>query len=88
MNDQPGVESEHAETCACHGGVRPHLEHRSGLFELAPFGVGTEFDRVIAGTGKYRGASGLFHFNFVGNADLSELTSSVIGELQTGTRGD
>jgi hypothetical protein len=25
------------------------------VFELVPFGVGTQFDRVISGTGKFQG---------------------------------
>jgi hypothetical protein len=29
-----------------------------GMFEIVPFGTGTQFDRVIAGTGKFQGATG------------------------------
>jgi hypothetical protein len=52
-----------------------------GVFELVPFGVGTQFDRVISGTGKFQGATGLLYFNFTANSDLSGFTSSVAGEL-------
>lgn len=52
-----------------------------GAFEFLPFGAGTQFDRVIGGTGKYRGATGLLFFNFIANGDLSGFTSSVRGEL-------
>ena len=41
-----------------------------GVFEFVPFGAGTQFDRVIAGTGKFQGATGLLYFNFTANSDL------------------
>ena len=52
-----------------------------GIFEFVPFGTGTQFDRVIAGTGKFQGATGLLYFTFTANGDLSGFTSSVTGKL-------
>jgi hypothetical protein len=52
-----------------------------GVFENVPFGVGTQFDRVVAGTGRFQGATGVFYFTFKANGDLSDFTSSVTGEL-------
>jgi len=52
-----------------------------GIFESVPFGSGTQFDRVIGGTGKCEGATGLLFFSFTANADLSGFTSAVTGEL-------
>jgi hypothetical protein len=52
-----------------------------GMFEFVPFGAGAQFDRVIGGTGKFQGATGLLYFTFRANGDLSGFTSSVTGEL-------
>lgn len=52
-----------------------------GAFENVPFGVGTQFDRVIAGTGRFQGATGVLYFTFKADGNLSGFTSSVSGEL-------
>lgn len=52
-----------------------------GIFEVVPFGTGTQFDRVVAGTGKFQGATGLLYFTFTANSDVSGFTSSVTGKL-------
>jgi hypothetical protein len=52
-----------------------------GVFETVSFGVGTQFDRVIDGTGAFRGATGFLFFNFQANADLTHFTSTISGEL-------
>ena len=52
-----------------------------GVFENVPFGVGTQFDRVIAGTGRFQALLVSSIFTFKANNDLSEFTSSVAGEL-------
>jgi hypothetical protein len=52
-----------------------------GVFENVPFGSGSQFDRVIAGTGRFRDATGILHFSFRANGDLSGFTSSVTGTL-------
>ena len=52
-----------------------------GVFEGGPFGRGTQFDRVIAGTGLYSGASGFLYFNFEANDTGAAFTSSVVGEV-------
>lgn len=52
-----------------------------GAFEFVPFGAGSQFDRVIGGTGKFRGATGLLFFDFIANGDVSGFTSTVRGEL-------
>jgi len=52
-----------------------------GVFESGPFGRGTQFDRVIAGTGLYSGAEGFLYFNFEGDATGAAFTSTVMGEI-------
>jgi hypothetical protein len=52
-----------------------------GVFETVSFGVGTQFDRVMDGTGAFRGATGFLFFNFQANADLTHFTSTIGGEL-------
>lgn len=52
-----------------------------GVFESVPFGIGTQFDRVIDGTGAFRGVTGFLFFNFQANADLTHFTSTIAGEL-------
>jgi hypothetical protein len=52
-----------------------------GIFELIPFGTGTQFDRVIAGTEEFHGVTGLLYFTFTANGDLSGFSSIVTGAL-------
>jgi hypothetical protein len=52
-----------------------------GVFESVPFGIGTQFDRVMDGTGAFRGATGFLFFHFQANADLTRFTSTIAGEL-------
>ena len=56
-----------------------------GIFDTAPTAMGefSQFDRVIAGTGKFSGATGRLWF--FGDSDFSALTtdSAVIGEICT-----
>jgi hypothetical protein len=52
-----------------------------GVFESVPSGIGTQFDRVMDGTGAFRGATGFLFFNFQANADLTHFTSTIGGEL-------
>ena len=59
-----------------------------GIFELIPFGTDTQFDRIIAGTGEFRGATGLLYFTFTANGDLSGFSSVVTGELCREERED
>lgn len=51
-----------------------------GVFEPGPFGVGVEFGRVISGSGKYSGATGIFFF-----AVESDETGSHFSETGQGT---
>ena len=52
-----------------------------GLFEAGPLGLGTQFDRVIDGTGLFEGADGYLFFNFETDDSGSVFTGSVIGEV-------
>jgi hypothetical protein len=52
-----------------------------GVFEGVPFGRGTQFDRVIAGTGQFDGAEGHLYFNFVADNTGGAFTSIVSGEI-------
>jgi hypothetical protein len=52
-----------------------------GVFEAVPFGRGTQFDRVIAGTGVFAGANGFLQFNFVADDTGGAFSSSVSGEV-------
>jgi hypothetical protein len=52
-----------------------------GVFESVPFGIGTQFDRVMDGTGAFLGATGFLFFNFQANADLTHFMSTIAGEL-------
>jgi hypothetical protein len=52
-----------------------------GVFESVPLGIGTQFDRVMDGTGAFRGATGFLFFHFQANADLTQFTSTIAGEL-------
>jgi hypothetical protein len=52
-----------------------------GIFESVSFGVGTQFDRVVDGTGTFQGVTGFLFFNFRANADLTRFTSTIAGEL-------
>ncbi len=54
----------------------------AGIFEAVPFGVGTQFDRVVSGTGIFEGATGVFYFNFVADETGAVFTSAVTGEIQ------
>jgi hypothetical protein len=62
--------------------VKGTLTTRSvGVFESGAFGRGTQFDRVIAGTGLYSGAEGFLSFNFEADATGAAFTSTVTGEI-------
>ena len=52
-----------------------------GIFEPGPFGLGTQFDRVISGTGLFDGADGYLFFNFETDDTGGVFTGSVIGEV-------
>jgi hypothetical protein len=52
-----------------------------GVFEAAPFGRGAQFDRVIAGTGVFAGATGFLHFDFVADETGGAFSSSVTGQV-------
>jgi len=52
-----------------------------GVFETAPFGIGTQFDRVIGGTGLFAGATGFLYYTFTGDASGAAFTSVVSGEI-------
>lgn len=52
-----------------------------GVFEAIPFGRGTQFDGVIAGTGIFEEAAGHLYFNFVADETGAAFTSSVSGEI-------
>ena len=52
-----------------------------GVFEGVPFGVGTQFDRVIGGTGLFNGASGFLFFIFEADSTGEAFVSSVSGEV-------
>ena len=52
-----------------------------GIFEPGPFGLGTQFDRVISGTGLFDGADGYLFFNFETDDTGVVFTGSVSGEV-------
>jgi hypothetical protein len=52
-----------------------------GVFELGPFGRGAQFDRVIAGTGGFAGASGFLYFTFLTDETGSAFSSTITGEV-------
>jgi hypothetical protein len=54
-----------------------------GVFEFAPNGLGTQFDRVLSerSTGKFTGATGQLYFNFVANSTLSGFASTYTGQI-------
>lgn len=52
-----------------------------GVFEPGPFGLGTQFDRVISGTGLFDGADGYLFFNFETDDTGVVFTGSVSGEV-------
>jgi hypothetical protein len=52
-----------------------------GVFEGVPFGVGTQFDREIGGTGLFNGASGFLFFIFEADSTGEAFVSSVSGEV-------
>ena len=59
-----------------------------GVFEFAPFGVGTQYDRVIGGTGEFEGATGVLYLNyvagdFVAGGNETVFTNQVTGEICT-----
>ena len=54
-----------------------------GVFESGPNGVGTQFDRVIEGTGAFQDATGELYFNFMTDDTGVNLTSDVSGEICT-----
>jgi hypothetical protein len=54
-----------------------------GVFEFAPSGLGTQFDRVLSerSTGKFAGATGQLYFNFVANSTVSGFSSTYSGQI-------
>ena len=52
-----------------------------GVFEGVPFGLGTQFDRVIRGTGIFEGANGFLFFRFEADHTGGAFTSAVSGEV-------
>lgn len=52
-----------------------------GVFETAPFGIGTQFDRVIAGTERFAGATGFLYYTFKADGTGTAFTSVVSGEI-------
>ena len=52
-----------------------------GLFEAVPFGIGTQFDHVIGGTGLFEGASGILLFSFEADETGAAFTSAMTGEI-------
>ena len=52
-----------------------------GLFESVPFGFGTQFDRVIDGTGLFEGTKGFLFYNFATDETGAAFTSQVSGEI-------
>ena len=52
-----------------------------GVFEGVPFGFGTQFDRVLGGTGLFEGAVGNLFYNFTADETAAAFTSQVSGEI-------
>jgi hypothetical protein len=52
-----------------------------GVFEGVPFGIGTQFDRVIGGTDRFAGATGVLYSTFAADATGGAFTSAVSGEI-------
>lgn len=52
-----------------------------GVFETVPFGIGTQFDRVIAGTERFAGATGHLYYTFKADGTGAAFTSVVSGEI-------
>ncbi len=52
-----------------------------GAFEAVASGLGTQFDRITEGTGKFEGATGHLYFTFRANADLTGFATDIRGEL-------
>jgi hypothetical protein len=52
-----------------------------GMFESIPLGLGTQFDRVISGTGVFVGATGFLYLNFEAGDAGDTFTSIVTGEV-------
>lgn len=59
-----------------------------GVFELIPFGLGTQFDTVIDGTGDFAGATGFLQFSFRANAAADGFVSSYTGQICRVKNGD
>jgi hypothetical protein len=59
-----------------------------GVAELIPNGIGVQFDHVIAGTGKFRGATGVLYFDYTVSADGTSFTNAVSGKLCLSQRTD
>jgi len=55
----------------------------AGVFEFAPNGLGTQFDRVLSdrSTGRFAGATGQLYFNFVADSTLSGFSSTYTGQI-------
>jgi hypothetical protein len=51
------------------------------VLETVFFGLGFQFDGVIAGTGQFEGATGELFFDFVSDETGTVFTSQVTGEI-------
>jgi hypothetical protein len=52
-----------------------------GVFEAVTFGIGSQFDRVIGGTGIFEGAEGHLYFDIVPDETGTVFTNQVTGEV-------
>ena len=52
-----------------------------GVFEGVPFGLGSQFDRVVGGTGIFEGAKGNLFYNFEADDMGQAFVSAVSGEI-------
>jgi hypothetical protein len=52
-----------------------------GVFKFSPFGLGSQFDRVIGGTGFFEGAEGHLYFDIVTDETGAVFTNQVTGEV-------
>jgi len=52
-----------------------------GVFEGMPFGLGTQFDRVIGGTGIFEGAEGNLFLKFEAHETGGAFVSGVSGKI-------
>ena len=52
-----------------------------GVFESTPQGLGTQFDRVVSGTGVFAGATGFLFANYKAGDAGDTFTSTLTGEV-------